>query len=181
MKYFLISLFSILLLQCTTKVTPTVNKINILESNNINEIQEYLRNNPNDVYFTVLTNKLQTLKYKEFQKNQPPKNSEEEEFSKLMELMNKDKQSKTELALKALMETGKNKTDAVIVIENTSKCNIIFRITGNKNYNLPILALSKSSILVEKGNYQLQSKLCEAQYFSKKTIKDNVYLILKSM
>lgn len=181
MKYFLISLFSILLLQCTAKVAPTVNKINILESTSITEIQEYLKNNPNDKYFTVLTNKLQALQYEELQKNQPKKVSEEEEYNKLMELMNTHKQNKTEVVLQTLMETSKNKKEAVIIVENTSKCNIIFRISGQKNYNLPIPALSKGSILVEKGNYQLQSKLCDAQYLSQKAIKDNVHLILKSM
>ena len=157
----------------------------ILKSKDIVAIEKYLKANPSDKNYAVLNQRLSTLKKEKewaeekakslkFQPENVP--GEEEEFARLIAENKVDKAKKTENTLNSFLDSSKKKNDAVIYVQNKSNCNIIVRITGNRTYNLPVPARGENSIVVEKGEYDVKSNICDAQYVSHKQVKENIFI-----
>ena len=110
--------------------------------------------------------------------------NERNEFANLMakDKINKDKVT-AEVLTYLLNESDSSQPRTAVVITNNSNCDIIFRMVRlNKNliYNLPIARNSKNQFVVEKGNYTLKSKICNANYYSQKNIIEPLILKLSN-
>ena len=110
--------------------------------------------------------------------------NERNEFSGLMEKdkINKDRVT-AEVLTYLLNDSNSYEPRTAVVITNNSNCDMIFRMVRlNKNliYNLPIAGNSKNQFVVEKGNYTLKSKICNASYYSQKNISEPLILKLSN-
>jgi hypothetical protein len=110
--------------------------------------------------------------------------NESGEFKTLLEkdLINK-KQVNAEVLTYLLNDPNPVEKNTAAVFENQSRCNIIIRMVGisnNKIYNLPISANSKNQFVIEKGNYTLKSKICDANFYSQKNISKPLVFALSS-
>lgn len=89
-----------------------------------------------------------------------------------------EKAKKTADMLTRLFNGSDNQSDALINIRNKSKCNLSVQISGKKNYNLEVSANSRNYILVDKGDYLLSTKVCDAKYSSAKKIDKDIEIVL---
>lgn len=196
---------SILLLLLVFSCAP---QKNIMESTDIKEIENYLTtSHPQDTKTKLLRQRLITLKNKawtEVEDWKPMaartakkadslssqinpivtsvglKLTEEDEFNTLNTKSPEEHKEQTVRLLNNIFDKDDNKNEAVLLIRNNSDCNIIIRITGEKQYNLPIKAKGENSILVDKGNYLFASKICDANYNSQKSITKDLQIVLNN-
>lgn len=176
-------------------------KTDIMFSKNIQEIENFLKTaHPDDPKKFVLKQKLIALKNAAWMKPnqfksytvQPsfveiPKsvlkqrnNNEVDEFKKLISENSSDHQNKTVKILNQLFENDISNKEAILLMQNKSDCNIIVRIQGKNFYNLAIPARSENSMILKKGDYQLQSTVCDIPYNASKNIAKNMLVILKN-
>ena len=96
-------------------------------------------------------------------------------------LIAKDKAGKTqrngEVVNQLINEQPGDKAAAITIINNTN-CNIIVKMSGTKNYLLPIYKNDKNFILIDKGNYTFSSDFCRAKYYKQKSITESVTITL---
>ena len=104
--------------------------------------------------------------------------SEERAFIELMKIDALDRKTRAAAAINQLLNDHPNDTVAAVLIENNSNCNIIVKINGVKNYLLPIPKLGKNFLILQKGSYSFQSKLCDADYRSFKNLQESINIIL---
>ncbi len=99
--------------------------------------------------------------------------SEKAEFEELMNISNEDLKSKTTKVLNSLFDNDPTSTESIVLVQNSSDCNLIMRIDGigNTKYRLAIPAHNENSIVVKKGDYLFTSLVCGAEYASQKTIQ----------
>ena len=196
---------SIILLLLVFSCTP---QKNIMESTDINEIEMYLTtSHPQDPKTKLLRQRLTTLKNKawtEVEDWKPMsaritkksdslssltnplsnqillKTTEVDEFNSLNTKTPDEYKEQTVRLLNNIFDKDNNKNEAVLLIKNNSDCNIIIRITGEKQYNIPIKAKGENSILVDKGNYLFASKICDANYNSQKSITKDLQIVLNN-
>ena len=113
-----------------------------------------------------------------------PKTDKEEEaaFEALMKSENeKNKKALTAQVLNEML--GGDETDALslLLVKNVSECNMVLKVEGKTNYNIPIPANGQNAIMVEKGVYQLTGKVCELQYEAQKDLNKNLLVAIKRM
>ncbi len=104
------------------------------------------------------------------------------EFDRLMEKdrINK-KQVTAEVLTYLLNEPDAREPRTAAVIENKSFCPMILRMKRSTDqfiYSLPIPAQSKNQFVIEKGYYQVSSRICQAHYLAEKEITEPLILIL---
>ena len=104
--------------------------------------------------------------------------SEEQEFSKLFTETTKTHKDKTVRLLNQLFDNDITNEKAILLIKNDGDCNIIVRIKGKEDYNLAVPARGENFITLNKGEYQLSGNMCEARYFSTKSIDTNMLVTL---
>lgn len=175
---------------------------NILKSTNIQEIEEYLRTcHPEDPKKSVLKPKLLALKNEEWTKgkkdakpmearpviteipNSVMKNSnsdEAEEFKRLMSETTKKHKEQTVKLLNAMINEDVSKKEVILLLKNSSDCNLILKIEGKDFYNMAIPAHGENFIVIIKGSYTLNSNVCDIKYNSQKNIKKNMLLTIKN-
>lgn len=73
----------------------------------------------------------------------------------------------------------KKENIAMVTIKNQSQCDIVVNITGAKNYTANVKANAVERVLVEKGIYTIDTKICEAVYNAQREIKDGIELNFK--
>ncbi|MFC0344394.1 DUF6759 domain-containing protein [Epilithonimonas hispanica] len=84
----------------------------------------------------------------------------------------------TAAILTNLFDNNPNKKEAVIQIVNKSKCVLVVKINGKKFYNLTVPSNGQNYILVEKGNYNLTTSICDAKYNQNKAITKDIIITL---
>lgn len=174
------------------------NSKNILNNNNIQDIEQYLLNaHPQDPKRNILKSKLVTLKNEQWTKgketavpmqarpvtseNNFPKNIDEtKEFNQLISLTPQSHKEKTVKLLNTIFNEDISSMDAILLFKNQSDCNIIIRIQGKQNYNMPVSANAENFIIISKGTYNLTSNICESQYSSKKNIQKGTIVTIKN-
>lgn len=114
------------------------------------------------------------------QPNNLPGNSEEAEFTKLMALNSKAHEQKTVKLLNQFFDNDPMNREAILLVQNNSDCNMIIRVKGAQNYDLPVPAHAENSVVVKKGNYQLSGNACSSKYLSAKSIQKNMLVTLNS-
>ena len=70
---------------------------------------------------------------------------------------------------------------SLLLVKNNSECNMVLKVVGKNNYNLPIPAKGQNAIMVEKGIYQLKGNVCELSYEAQKDLNKNILVSLKRM
>lgn len=73
----------------------------------------------------------------------------------------------------------KQENIAMVTLKNQSQCDIIVNITGAKHYTANVKANSVERVLVEKGTYTIDTKICDAVYNAQREIKDGIELNFK--
>lgn len=171
---------------------------NILRSTDIGQIEEFLKQaHPDDPRKIVLKKKLISLKnaaWTQGAKTAKPMAArlidadpgfgieiqEAEEFKKLMSETSSEHKEKTVNLLNNLFSNDIGKSESIVLVKNNSDCNIILRLKGSTEYNLGVPARGNNFIVVKRGNYLFQSKVCGNPYESKKNIDKNISLDLSS-
>lgn len=175
---------------------------NILNSKNIQEVEHFLKiSHPNDPRRSVMRSKLISLKNSIAIKSNSSKsvnlepsyievpkafmkqknNDEVEEFKKLISENSTSHKEKTVKLLNQLFENDVTNKEAILLMQNNSDCNMIVRIQGKQFYNLAVPAHGENTVVVKKGDYQLKSNVCDAQYISNKSIVKNMLVTLNSV
>ena len=182
--------------------------INISNSNNITEIENFLKEaRPDDSRLFVLKRRLVELKNSNRMnsgKNEVKRSSltnsssaiinndikpeittssfssfnEEQEFQKLILETSSSHREKTVNLLNQLFDNDDSNNKAILLIKNEGDCNMIIRIHGNEHYNLAVPAHGENFVTVSKGDYQLSGNMCEANYSSSKSIGKNMLVTL---
>ncbi|WEK68458.1 MAG: hypothetical protein P0Y62_11365 [Candidatus Chryseobacterium colombiense] len=85
---------------------------------------------------------------------------------------------KTAALLTHLFNNDISDKEAYVNVKNKSKCNMEMKISGKKNYNLIIPAKSENYVMVDKGDYQLSTKVCDSPYTTAKKIDKDIEIAL---
>lgn len=81
--------------------------------------------------------------------------------------------------LNQLFNTDESNKNMVLVISNESDCDFTMDISGNNHYSLPVAARKSESIVVERGEYEMKSQVCQSHYKVYKTFSENTQLSIK--
>ena len=72
-----------------------------------------------------------------------------------------------------------NTSQSLLILTNKTSCDFVMEIIGDTNYTKIVPSGKTESILVEKGNYKLSSKICDLIYNSQKALFDNTEVTIK--
>lgn len=84
----------------------------------------------------------------------------------------------TAAMLTSLFNNNPNKKEAIVQIVNKSACNLVVKISGKKFYNLTVPSNGQNYILVDKGNYNVTTAICDASYNQNKSITKDIIITL---
>lgn len=87
----------------------------------------------------------------------------------------KEEQMATDI-INHLIENDPNK--AYIIVTNLSRCDITINFQGQKLYQLDIPSNNEKRVLVEKGSYEISSKICNANYKAQKEVTNDYELVI---
>lgn len=108
--------------------------------------------------------------------------NDEEAFEALMNSeAEKNKKALTAQVLNEMLGKDVNDELSLLLVKNNSDCNMVLKVEGKSNYNMPIPANGQNAIMVEKGFYQLKGNVCELKYESEKDLNKNILVSLKRM
>ncbi len=201
MKNIIFVIAAFVLFACkSTGIKKTSN--NILESNNIKEIENYLASaHPDDPKRSILKPKLIALKNTEWTKGKKnakpmearsviseipnaalkrPNSEEAEEFKRLIASTSKEHKEKTIKLLNAMFNEDINSKEIILLFKNQSDCNIVLRIQGKDFYNLAVPAKGENFIVINKGPYTLHGNVCDVIYSSKKDLTKSIFLTISN-
>ena len=192
--------FGLLISSCASNATE---KVDILKSANINEIEEYLgKSHPQDPKNRILKQRIIALKNAEWTKgakNAKPmearpvfmelpdplskkKNSEakQEIFNKLMAATSEEHKEKTKKLLNNMFNEDISHNEVILLLKNNSDCNLVLEISGKKFYNLAVPAKGENFIVLNKDSYNLSGSLCDVKYQSSKEINKGLVIVLQN-
>lgn len=86
--------------------------------------------------------------------------------------------SQTADILNYLLNDNSKSEQAYVLIKNLSKCDISVLFEGKKTHTLNISSNSLNRILLDKGNYKISSKVCNANYREDKEITKDIEIVL---
>lgn len=199
MKKILFFTLAILLICCKPKHLQ--NNVNILQSQNIIEIENFLKTiHPDDPKRNILRSRLIKLKNVEWtkgRKDAKPMQSrtinsvnsnmtenyrvrleEAKEYDKLITSSSQEHKNKTVKILNTMFNEDVNNNEVILLVKNNSKCNLILRIKGKNSYNMPVPANAENAIIIDKGSYTLTSNVCNSMYTSHKVVRKSTHLVL---
>ncbi|WP_263602154.1 DUF6759 domain-containing protein [Chryseobacterium sp. PET-29] len=201
MKKNIIYILLCILLSCkSTRIAKPSQ--NILESNDIKEIENYLAiTHPDDPKRSVLKPKLIALKNAEWTKGKKdakpmearpviseipsaalknPNSEEAEEFKRLISATSKEHKEKTVKLLDAMFNEDVNSKEVILLFKNLSDCNLVLKIQGKDFYNLAVPAKGENFIVINKGFYTLKGNVCDVVYFSQKDLNKSIFLTISN-
>lgn len=199
-KTFTFFFFSLIISSCASN---SADKVDILKSKNITEIEEYLgKTHPQDPKKNILKQRVIALKNAEWTKgakNAKPmearpvfielpdqlsskKNSEanQEIFKKLMSETSEEHKEKTKKLLNTLFNEDITHNETILLLKNNSDCNLVLEISGKKFYNLAVPAKGENFIVLNKDSYKFSGKLCDVPYQSSKDISKGLIIVLQN-
>lgn len=91
-----------------------------------------------------------------------------------------EKHKRTADLLTHLFNSDPSDTNAYVQIVNKSKCNLIVKISGRKFYNLDVPANNQNFIMIDKGNYNITTNVCDAKYSSSKNVSKDIVITLNA-
>ena len=93
----------------------------------------------------------------------------------------KNKKPITTEVINEMLQSDENDTLSLLLVKNSSQCNMVLKIEGKVTYNIPVPANGQNAIMVEKGIYNLSGNLCELKYEAQKDLNKNILVALKRM
>ena len=111
-----------------------------------------------------------------------PKASKEDEqlFNTLINSeAEKSKKAINAQSLNEMLAEGRKENQSLLLIKNTSECNMVMEIEGGNKYQLPIPANNQNAVLLPKGIYQLKGNVCELRYENQKDLNKNILVVIK--
>ncbi|MBS1571546.1 MAG: hypothetical protein JST62_03995 [Bacteroidetes bacterium] len=144
------------------------------KSNDPKVIATFLKSNPNNPRNNELKIKLLKL----INPGSIPENSISSKVSTEKNIGKPSKNKKTADILNAILNPDINSKNAVLIIENKSRCAFTLKIIGKNNYSLEVPANGKNYIDVLKGNYSLSATVCTSRYQQERVINTNVTISL---
>lgn len=81
--------------------------------------------------------------------------------------------------LNQLFNTDVANNKMVLMISNESDCDFVMNIAGTKSYSLPVAANKTESIVLEQGEYQMTSEVCNTSYRAFKNFFQNTQLSIR--
>lgn len=192
--------FGLILSSCAGN---TVEKVDVLKSTNINEIEEYLgKAHPQDPKTKILKQRIIALKnaaWTKGAKNAKPmearpvfielpdqlsnkKNTEAhlEVFKKLMSETSEEHREKTKKLLNNMFNEDITHHEAILLLKNNSDCNLVLEISGKKFYNLAVPAKGENFIVLNKDTYTFSGNICDVKYQSSKDINKSLVVVLQN-
>ncbi|RMZ59472.1 hypothetical protein D1632_07475 [Chryseobacterium nematophagum] len=172
------------------------NSNNILKSNNIQEIENYLKiAHPDDPKRMVLKPKLVALKNKAWTEGknipkskestmnniviiQKPVIDESQEFNRLIMLTPQEHSGKTVKLLNTMFNEDIDSNEAILLFKNQSDCNLILRIHGKENYSMAVPTHGENFIVVNKDSYSLTANVCHSSYSSYKDVRKGMVITI---
>ena len=103
---------------------------------------------------------------------------EKEEFIRLMQESGKVHDKKTVNLLNNIFWEDKEKPESVLLVRNSSSCNIILRLQGKTNFDLPVPAKGENFISLNKDSYVIKGKICNMDYAKTKDLSRDQVLTL---
>lgn len=155
-------------------------------SDNPQIIASFIKTHPNDTQVPALRSKLIALVAPQNDVTAKPK-IQTLTPKKIEKELNKDangaqqteKSKQAARVLNHLFDNNPNKKEAYIQIINKSKCNLIVKFNSkNKYYNLDVPAKNKNYILIDKGNYEIATSICDAKFAQNKMIDKDIAITL---
>lgn len=155
-------------------------------SDNPQIIASFIKTHPNDAQVPALRSKLIALVAPQNDVTAKPK-IQTLTPKKIEKEINKDangaqqteKSKQAARVLNHLFDNNPNKKEAYIQIINKSKCNLIVKFNSkNKYYNLDVPAKNKNYILIDKGNYEIATSICDAKFAQNKMIDKDIAITL---
>ena len=109
-------------------------------------------------------------------RNSPVENSDN--FEELMKIDEVDRKIRAAEAVNLFLNEVPEDKNAAVLIENNSTCNMVVRIVGAKNYQLPVPKMGKNYMVLPKGMYQFQAKVCNSSYNATKNLMESISIAL---
>lgn len=106
--------------------------------------------------------------------------NDEQEYQLLISESSKVHKEKTVRLLNQLFDNDITNDKAILLVRNDGDCNMIVRIQGSEQYNLAVPARGENFVTVKKGDYRLSGNMCEARYYSTKSIAQNTKVTLNN-
>jgi hypothetical protein len=102
-------------------------------------------------------------------------NDDQYEFSKMMKLYAPSKATREDEGLKRLFGESKfSDNRSAILLHNRSSCNIVVKLKGVKTFHVPVPKNEITVMIVDNGDYTLDSKLCTTPYQNQMKIEKSV-------
>ncbi|SDE33099.1 DUF6759 domain-containing protein [Riemerella columbipharyngis] len=150
-----------------------------LGSNDIRVVANYIKFNSNSPKIDQLKARLYYLLNPAAASNKETKEVKEKNSTTKNILFRKDKtDQKTVALLNHLFSNDPHTKEVYLKIINQSQCPIAVKISGIKTYTLQIPAMGNNSLLLDKGDYTLVSKLCHSKYLSKKSLTRDIQITI---
>lgn len=107
--------------------------------------------------------------------------STDEAFFKLKKTWDSTRKKNTVKNLNVLFDNDKSNQEAVLIVSNKTKCNLILEIEGIiQSYKMPVAANESENITIKKGKYRLKTNICNAKYNTEKNILETQEIVLKT-
>ncbi|CAA7391428.1 DUF6759 domain-containing protein [Chryseobacterium fistulae] len=186
----------LLILALPKMICAQGNSNNILKSNNIQEIENYLKiAHPDDPKRMVLKPRLIALKNKDLTKGKSvpklkesivnnhitiskPVIDESQEFNRLIMLTSQEHSGKTVKLLNTMFNEDIDSNEAILLFKNQSDCNLILRINGKENYSMAVPTHGENFIVVNKDSYNLTANVCHSSYSSYKDVRKGMVITI---
>lgn len=191
-KAMVLLVLSVIFIQCS----GTKNASNILTSNNIGDIQNYLNNaHPDDPKNALLKKRIIHLKNEAWMKKQvkpipveyaittADKNfisdADPEKFEELLQADRLKHKDRTVNFLNEMFDSNRNSPNTILLVKNRSHCNTILHIKeGTVEHDLAVPHDGENFIVLEKGKYSISGSICGAKYEKVKDLRKGIYLTL---
>ena len=196
-KFHLLLLIFILIFTNTLVKSQNINNYHqVLASTNIIEISNYLKNlqqdDPQKKAVLIRLKQLKNGSWKSEPKlaisdiNTEKKaietisvDPEKEEFHNLMKESAELQLKKTVMLLNNIFSNSKEESETVLFVRNDSSCDIILRLQGKTQYNLPVPSKGENFININKDSYVIKGKICNSEYLKRKDLTQNQMITLK--
>ncbi|MEF9478787.1 hypothetical protein OWR28_14680 [Chryseobacterium sp. 1B4] len=189
-KVMFLPMLLMILIQCG----GAKNVHNILTSNDIEEIQNYINQaHPDDPKNALLKKRIITLKSDAWMKARfnpmkaRPVKAEKnvisdvdtERFEKLLQADRIKHKDKTVNLLNEIFNNNQESRNALLLVKNQSQCNTILHIKEQYGeYDLAVPHDGENFIVLEKGKYTISGNICGVKYEKLKDINKGIYLTL---
>ncbi len=177
-------------------------KKDIMYSQDITQIENFLKtSHPDDPRNPILKKRLVKIKNETWMKGNgntntitvPPTNKlveetvpvniinkTDQEFQNLIAQEQHNHKTKTVNLLNQMFNSDPTSKEVIVLVKNNSNCNMILKVDGSNDYNLPIYGHNENFMVIKKGNYHITSDVCSAKFEKIKNIDKSFVLTISN-